>query len=165
MNPCKSFVAFSRAPDPDCVGMRFRGRAWAVCRVSTSRNATILQAGSRFTQTFTGTTRIARQNVVKDDVVFVAGAGGRVGSRIVKECARAGYTVRAGVRSREKGQDLINSIRDEGELTPQQLRKIRAEDFDLFEPDTIAPAIGNAGAPSVNTGHALDSISTSIDPR
>ena len=116
-----------------------------------------MQAGSRFTETFTGTTRISRKNVVKDDVVFVAGAGGRVGSRIVKECARAGYTVRAGVRGREKGSDLLQSIKDEGELSPQQLRKIRIEDFDLFEPDTIAPAIGNAGA-RLHTLHALGLI-------
>lgn len=105
-----------------------------------------MQAGSQFTATFTGTTRIARKNVVKDDVVFVAGASGRVGQRIVKECARAGYTVRAGVRTREKGADLMEDFKNEGYLTAQELRKIRIEEFDLFEPDTVAPAIGNAGA-------------------
>lgn len=130
---------------------RDRGQSQAICWVSAPGNFFILQAGSQFTSTFTGTTRISRKNVVKDDVVFVAGAGGRVGSRIVQECAKAGYTVRAGVRTREKGQDLLQGFKDNDVLTPQQLRKIRIEDYDLFEPDTIAPAIGNAGARTPST--------------
>lgn len=126
-------------------GRQFRVVLWRGFWGNIAGKCSILQAGSQFTQTFTGTTRVARKNVVKDDVVFVAGASGRVGSRIVKECAKAGYTVRAGVRSKEKGQDLMQNFRDEGDLTAQQLRKIRIEEYDLFERDTIAPAIGNAG--------------------
>jgi NADP-dependent 3-hydroxy acid dehydrogenase YdfG len=111
----------------------------------------LVKAGSQFTATLTGTTRIAKQNVVKDNVVFVAGATGRLGARIVRECLLAGYTVRAGVRSLEKGQDLIETAKELGVLSPEQLKRLSLQQYDLFDRDTIAPAIGNAGT---NRPHA-----------
>lgn len=108
----------------------------------------LVKAGSQLTETLTGTTRVAKKNAVDDNTVFVAGATGRLGARIVKECVRAGFTVRAGVRNLEKGNELIETAKQYNVLTPVELKRISTVEYDLLDRDTIAPAIGNAGAPS-----------------
>nr|XP_025692507.1 platelet-activating factor acetylhydrolase IB subunit alpha [Arachis hypogaea] len=45
-----------------------------------------------------------------DNLVFVAGATGRVGSRTVRELIKHGFKVRAGVRSAERAGPLIKSV-------------------------------------------------------
>jgi hypothetical protein len=106
----------------------------------------LVEAGSQLTRTLTGTTRVPRKNVVDDNTVFVAGATGRLGARIVRECLLAGFNVRAGVRSKEKGQELIGTAEAYGVLTSEQLKRVSLVEYDLFDADTVSPAIGNAGA-------------------
>ena len=42
-----------------------------------------------------------------NNVVFVAGATGKVGSRVVRELVKSGFRVRAGVRAVARGQSLL----------------------------------------------------------
>lgn len=110
----------------------------------------LVKAGSQLTETLTGTTRVAKKNAVDANTVFVAGATGRVGARIVKECVRAGFNVRAGVRNLDKGNELIETAKQYNVLTPVELKRINLVQYDLLDRDTLAPAIGNAGAPSTS---------------
>ena len=42
--------------------------------------------------------------------MFVAGATGRTGQRVVRELVKRGVSVRAGVRSKEKGQAVLKEL-------------------------------------------------------
>ncbi|RVW48425.1 Protein TIC 62, chloroplastic [Vitis vinifera] len=46
-----------------------------------------------------------------EDLAFVAGATGRVGSRTVRELLKLGFRVRAGVRTAQKAEALIQSVK------------------------------------------------------
>ncbi|XP_007042708.2 PREDICTED: protein TIC 62, chloroplastic isoform X1 [Theobroma cacao] len=81
-----------------------------------------------------------------EDLAFVAGATGRVGSRTVRELLKLGFQVRAGVRSAQKAETLVQSVKQmklnsEG-TTP--VEKLEIVEYDLEKQDTIAPALGNA---------------------
>lgn len=105
------------------------------------------KAGSQLTgtvQTFGGRGKGLKRD---EDVIFVAGATGRLGARIVKECLAKGFTVRAGVRSMEKGQQLIETGKQYGVLSAAELSKLELVEYDLFDEASIGPAIGNAGMP------------------
>eukprot|EP00963_Diacronema_lutheri_P007953 scaffold684_cov345-Pavlova_lutheri.AAC.32 len=111
-----------------------------------------------------GNLRVARVHATDVDgvepgerVVFVAGATGKVGFRAVRELARRGYQVRAGVRNLEKGnrclayQDLPEKLAYTGqdeEMRKQwnqvSLENVRAVAFDVDRPETLADAIGDA---------------------
>lgn len=55
---------------------------------------------------------ISKKEDWKDEnVVFVAGATGRVGSRTVRELLKLGLQVRAGVRSAKKAETLVQSVK------------------------------------------------------
>lgn len=80
--------------------------------------------------------------------VFVAGASGRLGIRIVRELAAAGFRVRAGVRSEEKAEKYAEQLAELGEtvgpLSQQDANRVKVVFCDLEDPESIAPAIGNA---------------------
>ncbi|MCL7039927.1 hypothetical protein MKW94_023119 [Papaver nudicaule] len=80
----------------------------------------------------------------KDDVVFVAGATGKVGSRTVRELLKLGFQVRAGVRSAQKADKLVQSVQemklDEGVAAVEKLKIVECD----LEKDGIEEAIGNA---------------------
>ena len=82
------------------------------------------------------------------NTVFVAGATGRLGIRVVRELLAAGYSVRAGVRSEEKaegfGDQLAELAAVVGPLSRQDENRVKIVFCDLTDPETIAPAIGNA---------------------
>ncbi|KDP46212.1 hypothetical protein JCGZ_10052 [Jatropha curcas] len=84
---------------------------------------------------------------VKDDnLAFVAGATGRVGSRTVRELLKLGFQVRAGVRSAQKAQSLVQSVKQmklNGEGS-QYVEKLELVECDLEKPNEIGPALGNA---------------------
>lgn len=68
--------------------------------------------------------------VMKDgNLVFVAGATGRVGSRTVRELLKLGFRVRAGVRSAQRAESLVQSVQQmkldgaASSLTPSSSRK------------------------------------------
>ncbi|TKY67525.1 TIC 62 [Spatholobus suberectus] len=74
------------------------------------RGTTAQASGS--TKSSTGTAEgIPEKTDSKDDnLVFVAGATGRVGSRTVRELIKLGFRVRAGVRSAQRADALVQSV-------------------------------------------------------
>lgn len=82
------------------------------------------------------------------DQVFVAGATGRVGSRTVRELLKLGFRVRAGVRSAQRAEALVKSVREmklgsvTGSLETQPVEKLEIVECDLENKSTIAQAIG-----------------------
>ncbi|KAK9164061.1 hypothetical protein Syun_004963 [Stephania yunnanensis] len=79
-----------------------------------------------------------------DDLVFVAGATGRVGSRTVRELLKLGFRVRAGVRNAVKAEPLLQSVRQiKVDNEASVVEKLELVECDL-ERDRIEPAIGNA---------------------
>eukprot|EP00249_Psilotum_nudum_P017679 c26437_g1_i2 orf=303-3329(-) len=96
-------------------------------------------------------------------VVFVAGATGRVGSRTVRELFKHGFCIRAGTRNVIKAQTCLKDVLLENPqdalskasspflssklfafLTPVQ-QKVDIVEYDLEDPETIEPALGNSG--------------------
>ena len=57
--------------------------------------------------------------------MFVAGATGRLGARVVRELLGAGYRVRAGVRSAEKADDFIQIATSYGLLSKEELGRLQ----------------------------------------
>ncbi|KAL2328926.1 hypothetical protein Fmac_022353 [Flemingia macrophylla] len=85
-----------------------------------------------------------------DNLVFVAGATGRVGSRTVREIIKLGFKVRAGVRSAQRAGALVQSVEQlklDGTSASgggQAVEKLEIVECDLEKPDTIGLALGNA---------------------
>lgn len=85
------------------------------------------------------------------DLAFVAGATGRVGSRVVRELLKIGFRVRAGVRNAQRAQTLVQSVkqikeygkREPGNSTPA-VEKLEIVECDLENKSNIGAAIGNA---------------------
>ncbi|XP_039139519.1 protein TIC 62, chloroplastic isoform X1 [Dioscorea cayenensis subsp. rotundata] len=81
------------------------------------------------------------------DVVFVAGATGRVGSRTVRELLKLGFQVRAGVRSAQRAQTLVESVRQmklDDSSGSKPVEKLEIIECDLENQGGIGAAIGNA---------------------
>ncbi|GAB2267292.1 hypothetical protein Dimus_002277 [Dionaea muscipula] len=76
-------------------------------------------------------------NSKDEDLVFVAGATGRVGSRTVRELLKLGFRVRAGVRNAQRAESLIQACSPDVE-------KLELVECDLEKRDEIGPALGNA---------------------
>ncbi|XVE93544.1 hypothetical protein REPUB_Repub01dG0203800 [Reevesia pubescens] len=92
-----------------------------------------------------------------EDLAFVAGATGRVGSRTVRELLKLGFQVRAGVRSAQKAENLVQSVKqmklDPEGTTPSNrqslvfrpaVEKLEIVECDLEKQDTILPVLGSA---------------------
>lgn len=77
--------------------------------------------------------------------VFVAGATGRLGLRIVRELLLAGFKVRAGARDPAKAQEYAALAGDLGILPADAVKRLQIVTVDLEDEETIGPAIGNAG--------------------
>lgn len=103
-----------------------------------------------------GTTKFKSEATAKkvdskdEDVAFVAGATGKVGSRTIRELLKLGFRVRAGVRSPQKAGQLVESVKQMkfdadivGEGT-QPVEKLEIVECDLEKPDQIGSALGNA---------------------
>ncbi|KAI5066014.1 hypothetical protein GOP47_0018638 [Adiantum capillus-veneris] len=97
-------------------------------------------------------------------VVFVAGATGKVGSRTVRELLKLGFSVRASTRNAEKAQALFEDVASSsagavgsddaspfgifslfGFLKPKAGKRLEIVECDLEDPESIEPALGNAG--------------------
>nr|KYP66046.1 hypothetical protein KK1_012326 [Cajanus cajan] len=124
---------------------------------STSRSTKHKIRGTRAqasgsTKSSTGTAEgIPGKTDSKDDnLVFVAGATGRVGSRTVRELIKLGFKVRAGVRSAQRAGALVQSVEQlklDGTSASgggQAVEKLEIVECDLEKPDTIGLALGNA---------------------
>jgi len=78
--------------------------------------------------------------------VFVAGATGRLGCRVVLELLRnKKLKVRAGARNPEEARSLVKTATDYGILSGDAARRLTVVPVDLEDEDSIAPAVGNAG--------------------
>ncbi|KAI8532930.1 hypothetical protein RHMOL_Rhmol11G0256400 [Rhododendron molle] len=88
-------------------------------------------------------------NSKDDNLVFVAGATGKVGSRTVRELLKLGFKVRAGVRSAQRAESLLQSVQqmklgdEAGSEGTKPIEKLEIVECDL-EKDPIVPALGNA---------------------
>ncbi|KAL3515212.1 hypothetical protein ACH5RR_022114 [Cinchona calisaya] len=84
-----------------------------------------------------------------ENLIFVAGATGKVGSRTVRELLKSGSRVRAGVRSAQRAESLVQSVEqlkidgDASGLTPP-IERLEIVECDLEKKDQIGPALGNA---------------------
>ncbi|XP_014518549.1 protein TIC 62, chloroplastic [Vigna radiata var. radiata] len=94
---------------------------------------------------------ISEETDSKDDnLVFVAGATGKVGSRTVRELIKLGFRVRAGVRSAQRAGALTKSVQElklDGSSATgggQAVEKLEIVECDLEKPDTIGLALSNA---------------------
>ncbi|CAK8576459.1 unnamed protein product [Lathyrus sativus] len=83
-----------------------------------------------------------------DNLVFVAGATGKVGSRTVRELIKLGFKVRAGVRNAQKAGALVQSVKqlklDGASGGGEAVEKLEIVECDLEKPDQIGSALGNA---------------------
>ncbi|CAH8342015.1 unnamed protein product [Eruca vesicaria subsp. sativa] len=81
----------------------------------------------------------------EQDLVFVAGATGKVGSRTVRELLKLGFRVKAGVRSAQRAASLVQSVKDmKTDEGTQPVEKLEIVECDLEKKDSIQPALGNA---------------------
>ncbi|CAI0377142.1 unnamed protein product [Linum tenue] len=81
-----------------------------------------------------------------ENVAFVAGATGKVGSRTVRELIKLGFQVRAGVRSAQRAQNLVQ-VNDHGVnylVFSPAIERLELVECDLEKPAQILPALGNA---------------------
>ncbi|XP_074275380.1 protein TIC 62, chloroplastic isoform X2 [Silene latifolia] len=101
---------------------------------------------TRVSSTTVATTQDNADSEVKD-TVFVAGATGKVGSRTVRELLKKGFQVRAGVRSAQRAETLIQSVKEmklDTEDSNGAIEKLEIVECDLEKRDQIVPAIGSA---------------------
>nr|BAJ85999.1 predicted protein [Hordeum vulgare subsp. vulgare] len=85
--------------------------------------------------------------VKEQDLVFVAGATGKVGSRTVRELIKLGFRVRAAVRSKERASPLVQSVErlelGEGTAAASRLELVEC-DLEKQGEAGIKAAIGDA---------------------
>ncbi|KAF7840910.1 protein TIC 62, chloroplastic [Senna tora] len=101
-------------------------------------------SGSTKSSPSTGDAIPGKKDSKDDNLVFVAGATGRVGSRTVRELIKLGFRVRAGVRNAQRAETLVRSV---GELKlegSQAVEMLEIVECDLEKGDGIASALGNA---------------------
>ncbi|KAK6159432.1 hypothetical protein DH2020_006746 [Rehmannia glutinosa] len=102
-----------------------------------------------------GTTKIksqAQDSTLSDsgqkdgNLVFVAGATGRVGSRTVRELLNLGFKVRAGVRSIQRAESLVQSVQNMKleDMAGGTQYKFELVECDLEKLDRIKPALGKS---------------------
>ncbi|KAK8953022.1 hypothetical protein KSP40_PGU002610 [Platanthera guangdongensis] len=88
------------------------------------------------------------------NTVFVAGATGQSGARIVFTLLRQGFSVRAGVPDLASAQDLARLAATYRTISPEESRRLNAVEVSLADPDSVAKAIGPATKAVVTVGSA-----------
>ncbi|XP_026663725.1 protein PLASTID TRANSCRIPTIONALLY ACTIVE 16, chloroplastic [Phoenix dactylifera] len=86
--------------------------------------------------------------------VFVAGATGQAGVRIVQTLLRQGFAVRAGVPDLPSAQDLARIAATYKVIAPEESKRLNAVESTFEEPEPIAKAIGPATKVVVTIGPA-----------
>ncbi|KAG2306194.1 hypothetical protein Bca52824_025942 [Brassica carinata] len=101
----------------------------------------------------------------EQDLVFVAGATGKVGSRTVRELLKLGFRVKAGVRSAQRAASLVQSVKDMNRVEgTQPVEKLEIVECDLEKKDSIQPALGNASVVICCIGASEKEISDITGP-
>uniref|UniRef100_A0A453L5R3 NAD(P)-binding domain-containing protein n=1 Tax=Aegilops tauschii subsp. strangulata TaxID=200361 RepID=A0A453L5R3_AEGTS len=107
-----------------------------------SSSARSFPAGRVYAMAAAATTPVKEQ-----DLVFVAGATGKVGSRTVRELIKLGFRVRAAVRSKERASPLVQSVErlelGEGSAADSRLELVEC-DLEKQGEAGIKAAIGDA---------------------
>ncbi|MEW5314493.1 MAG: hypothetical protein WDW38_005989 [Sanguina aurantia] len=88
--------------------------------------------------------RFVSDAVRSDKVVFVAGATGRTGARIVRELLSAGFVVRAGARNVEEAEKVLDLAVTYGAIPADQAERIVVVPFDIEDESTFVEALGDA---------------------
>uniref|UniRef100_A0A1J3GVN7 Protein TIC 62, chloroplastic n=1 Tax=Noccaea caerulescens TaxID=107243 RepID=A0A1J3GVN7_NOCCA len=132
-----------------------------------SRKSTFSEL-SRASGPIKASSAVTEANSKEEDLVFVAGATGKVGSRTVRELLKLGFRVRAGVRSAQRASTLVQSVKemklqntDEG---TQPVEKLEIVECDLEKRDSIKPALGNASVVICCIGASEKEISDITGP-
>ncbi|EHA8590272.1 protein PLASTID TRANSCRIPTIONALLY ACTIVE 16, chloroplastic [Cocos nucifera] len=86
--------------------------------------------------------------------VFVAGATGQAGVRIVQTLLRQGFAVRAGVPDLPSAQELARIAATYMVITPEESKRLNAVESTFEESESIAKAIGPATKVVVTIGPA-----------
>ncbi|KAI5388640.1 variant 3 [Lathyrus oleraceus] len=80
-------------------------------RIRSSSSSSIRAQASGSTKSSTAEGIPEKTDSKDDNLVFVAGATGKVGSRTVRELIKLGFKVRAGVRNAQKAGALVQSVK------------------------------------------------------
>ncbi|GAB4814594.1 hypothetical protein N2152v2_001640 [Parachlorella kessleri] len=99
------------------------------------------------------------------NTIFVAGATGRLGARIVRELLSQGYRVRAGVRSIDKAENFVRTAANFGLLSGEELALLDVIPYNLEQPETFEGAIGNAGRVVCAVGAAESEFANLSSPK
>ncbi|KAL5580936.1 hypothetical protein UlMin_013378 [Ulmus minor] len=94
--------------------------------------------------------------------VFVAGATGQAGVRIVQKLLRQGFTVRAGVSDLGAAQDLARISSKYMIISKEESKRLNAVESTFEDPESIAKAIGNASKVVVTIGPAEDNATNFV---
>ena len=89
------------------------------------------------------------------EVVFVAGATGRTGLRVVRSLLASGYAVRAGVRDAKKAAEIFagralppgvgyTGAKDQGAAVGLDMSRITPVECDVTQPASLGGALGDA---------------------
>lgn len=102
---------------------------------TSARSSSSSSSAAAATATATTTTAVTEPQKEKD-LVFVAGATGKVGSRAVRELIKLGFRVRAAVRSAERASSLVQSVQqlklEDGTATSREIIKPTELNLDRF---------------------------------
>ncbi|GAB2274409.1 hypothetical protein Dimus_009175 [Dionaea muscipula] len=90
------------------------------------------------------------------DTVFVAGATGVVGIRLVRSLLRQGFKVRAGVPDLDAAQELARFASAYKIISSDESRLLNAVESTFEDAESIAKAIGNASKVVVTIGPSED---------
>ncbi|KAI5388638.1 protein TIC 62, chloroplastic [Lathyrus oleraceus] len=117
-------------------------------RIRSSSSSSIRAQASGSTKSSTAEGIPEKTDSKDDNLVFVAGATGKVGSRTVRELIKLGFKVRAGVRNAQKAGALVQSVKqlklDGASGGGEAVEKLEIVECDLEKADQIGSALGNA---------------------
>eukprot|EP01024_Parvocaulis_polyphysoides_P001999 TRINITY_DN10594_c0_g1_i1.p1 TRINITY_DN10594_c0_g1~~TRINITY_DN10594_c0_g1_i1.p1 ORF type:complete len:485 (-),score=74.18 TRINITY_DN10594_c0_g1_i1:165-1619(-) len=131
------------------------------------------RTGTQFMSKVTSTIKISSSDSKRGgriqprdpNLVFVAGATGRTGSRVVRELLSSGFKVRGGVTSMDKATEFINFCKQYDFVSRAELKRLQFVEFDLEIPDTIGVAIGKSSRVVCCVGSSESSIDLSEPKR